>query len=215
MTATLVAFSGGRTRREGADSAADALDVSQDELLRQINMLEEIGLLATAASDPDPLADQWRRHGWIAAYDHHLTTWDFPLVDYTADGWKVDQSRMKSYGSSEPDPGPLAHDYCAKSPTSLHLAEAASIDLTAPLTTVLHNTEASDPLIRGGCAFCSRRRSASPTRRQEEKLVEPARAVVLDIQPKVMRSLKGSAEYRMVSGMSTRPNPGWCACLPR
>ncbi|MGH3802821.1 MAG: hypothetical protein ACRDTD_22385 [Pseudonocardiaceae bacterium] len=146
IAATLTAFSGGRTRRQGADSAAEALGVSRDELLRQIDVLEEIGLLATVASDPDPLADQWRRHGWIAAYDHHMTTWDFPLVDYTADGRKVDQARMESYRNSEPDPGPLAHDYCAGLPTSLNLAEAAQIDLAAPLTTVLHNTKASAPL---------------------------------------------------------------------
>lgn len=146
VAATLVAFSGGRTRRQGADSAADALGVSQDELLRQIDTLEEIGLLSTVASDPDPLADQWRRHGWIAAYDHHLATWDFPLIDYTVDGWKVDQARMESYRRSESDPGPLAYDYCAGLPTSFDLTEAARIDLAAPLTTVLHNTEASGHL---------------------------------------------------------------------
>ncbi len=143
VAATLVAFSGGRTRRQGAESAVDALGVSQDELLRQIDILEEIGLLVTVASDPDPLADQWRRHGWIAAYDHHLTTWDFPLVDYTADGRKVDHARMESYRNSGLDSGPLAHDYCAGLPTTLDLAEAARIDLAAPLKTVLHNTEAS------------------------------------------------------------------------
>lgn len=143
VAATLVAFSGGRARRQGAESVADALGVSHDELLRQIDILTEIGLLSTVANAPDPLADQWHRHGWIAAYDHHLTTWDFPLVDYTTNGWKVDQSRMESYRNEEPDPGPLAHDICMELPTALDLTQSAQTDLAAPLTAVLHSTEAS------------------------------------------------------------------------
>jgi len=146
VAAILVTFSGGRTRRRGAESASEALGISQDAVLRQIDMLAEVGLLAPAASDPDPLADQWRRHGWIAAYDHHLATWNFPLVDYSADGWKMDQARMGSYRDREPDPGPLTHDYCAGLSTSFDLAEAVGVDLAVPLTRVLHSTEASSCL---------------------------------------------------------------------
>ena len=105
VAAALLAFSGGRTRHEGAAAAADALGVSQDELLRQIDLLTEAGLLAAAPSEPDPLADHWREHGWTAAYDYHMTTWDFPLVNYATDGREVDQARMSRYRDSEPDPG--------------------------------------------------------------------------------------------------------------
>ncbi|MGH3943025.1 MAG: SagB/ThcOx family dehydrogenase [Pseudonocardiaceae bacterium] len=175
VTAILVAFSGGRTRHQGAECAADALGVSQDELLRQIDILNEIGLLATTASDPDPLADQWRTHGWIAAYDHHLATWGFPLVDYTVDGWKVDQARIKGYRNKDPDPGPLAHDYCAELPTSLDLAESAQAGLTAPLTTVLHNTEVSGHLDGGKlCVLLAKTFCFTPTRAGKIRRTSPS-----------------------------------------
>lgn len=104
VAAILVAFSGGRNRREGVESVAGALCVSQEEISRQIDLLTEIDLLVTAPPEPDSLAVHWRRHGWTAAYDHHLATWDFPLVDYAADGRKVDQARMDRYRDNEPDP---------------------------------------------------------------------------------------------------------------
>jgi hypothetical protein len=143
VAATLVTFTGGRTVREGAEAVAKALGVGQDEVLRQIDVLRRIGLLATVENGADDMADRWCRHGWVAAYDYHLATWGFPLVDYTAEGWETDRVRMASYRGMEPDPGPLAHDYCAALPTSWDLAEELRADSPAPLTTVLHNTEAT------------------------------------------------------------------------
>ncbi|SBW28430.1 hypothetical protein FDG2_5693 [Candidatus Protofrankia californiensis] len=149
VAAVLLTFSGGRTRGQGAESAAEVLATKQDHVQWQIGRLTEIGLLRTAAPIPGPLAEQWREHGWIAAYDHHLATWDFPLVDYTAGGRQVDRTRMEGYRADAPDPGPLAHGYCAELPTAFDLSDAVGIELSAPLTAVLHNTEASASLDAG------------------------------------------------------------------
>lgn len=144
--AVAVAFSGGRNRRQATKFLRQTLGVNTEQIDRQIDALTNAGLLTTTPPAADPLADHWSRHGWAAAYDHHLATYDFPLVDYSLNGWKTDHDRMALYRQSMPDPGPLHHDNCATWPPVLELDAALHEDIPVPITQGLLGTSELQPL---------------------------------------------------------------------
>ncbi|CAM3105580.1 SagB/ThcOx family dehydrogenase [Paenibacillus sediminis] len=43
------------------------------------------------------------RHGWQAAWDYLLLTYNYPFVDYAENGRIIDSKRMEEYGKIEPD----------------------------------------------------------------------------------------------------------------
>lgn len=44
----------------------------------------------------------WQAYGWSEAFDHHLTTLDYPFIDYSQ-GFGPERKRMDAYVSFEPD----------------------------------------------------------------------------------------------------------------
>lgn len=78
-----------------------------DRLLKQ---MEDAGLVLAAAG---PGADEvsrfcnitstWRLAGWEEAAEYHLSTLDYPFVDYEHGGRDLDTARMQEYVRREPD----------------------------------------------------------------------------------------------------------------
>ncbi|MEN0103501.1 MAG: hypothetical protein AAGC90_11305 [Curtobacterium sp.] len=48
-------------------------------------------------------AARWTAHGWSAAWEHHLATFDYPYEDYQVDGRSSDVGLMSRYYEEEPD----------------------------------------------------------------------------------------------------------------
>jgi len=58
------------------------------------------------------LRERWTRAGWSEAAEYHLLSADYPCVDYSeAVGTVIDQNRMRSYQSREPDRDRFKDDY--------------------------------------------------------------------------------------------------------
>lgn len=144
--AVVVAFSGGRDRYQATDFLRQVLGVDTEQLDRQIDALIQRGLLTSTPPADDPVADHWRSHGWADAYDHHLATYNFPLIDYSIHGWATDHNRMALYRQSMPDPGPLHHDNCTTWPPVLELDDALHKELSIPLTKGILGTNELQPL---------------------------------------------------------------------
>lgn len=51
------------------------------------------------------LRSNWTRYGWEEAAEYHLTTFDYPCLDYSpqAGGFKFDQELMRTYNRETPD----------------------------------------------------------------------------------------------------------------
>ncbi len=55
---------------------------------------------------------QWTRYGWSEAAEYHMTTFDYPCVDYSvASAFRIDQQRMESFRSQERDDDRHKVDY--------------------------------------------------------------------------------------------------------
>lgn len=139
LAGALTLFFGGRDVGEGIEAACELFGVSEDRAREAIELLVTRTLLQPDSDDePTDLPfgrSDWADRGWTSAHDHHMATWDYPFVDYDADGWQRDRSRMASYGDVEEDRSVWDHDRCNRlgPGEALPAAVAAIGDLTAPL----------------------------------------------------------------------------------
>lgn len=51
----------------------------------------------------EQLSISWARFGWIDSADYHLSTRNYPFLDYSLQGSREDRSRMAQYAQSVPD----------------------------------------------------------------------------------------------------------------
>lgn len=129
---------GGRERADLIAAACELLQVSETRAAAAVDVLVDAGLLEAEEGAVAPYADRrqtWEAHGWTAAHDYHLATWDYPFVDYDVDGWTRDRTLMATYDDVEADVSVWVHDRCSHlaGDFSLPPADEALETLTAPV----------------------------------------------------------------------------------
>ncbi|WP_394578529.1 SagB/ThcOx family dehydrogenase [Cytobacillus firmus] len=105
--ALLVAFIGGRVVEEAIAEVASLFSVDSQILEKAARELEEKGLLVTSENNSHNWAleikKKWSSYGWHEAADYQIASYDYPFVNYSADGPSLDITRMEEYSSAEPD----------------------------------------------------------------------------------------------------------------
>lgn len=96
-----------RDESSAVEQVVKLLKVPPESVQWFIPVLEDKGLLVSVG---DPSQDSVQRnaktfwnHQWIAAWDYHLVTHDYPFLDYTLDGREIDLAGMKAYTNMEHD----------------------------------------------------------------------------------------------------------------
>ncbi|MED3652629.1 SagB/ThcOx family dehydrogenase [Heyndrickxia sporothermodurans] len=105
--AILVSFVGGRVAEDVIAEVAQLLSVDPQFLETVVSSLEKNGLLVEPENDSHNWALQikqrWSSYGWSEAAEYQIASYDYPFVDYAADGRLLDATRMKDYSAEEPD----------------------------------------------------------------------------------------------------------------
>lgn len=105
----LVGFMGGQSI-ERVLSDVNRCGVGDPESAMQaIGWLRETGFLVDSSDTGHQWAEHilktWSRYEWNATVDYHVSTFDFPFVDYSQPGSvEFDAHLMDHYGFAEPDP---------------------------------------------------------------------------------------------------------------
>lgn len=145
------------------------------------DLLRHAGAAEAPAAWAEDLLRDWRRHHWHAAARYHLSTYDYPFIDYSAalGGFSRDRGRMADYLRREPDlaraksyPGarrrqlPFPNAALLPSPARMVGLDAppAGVDPTDAVTKVLSMTFGSiGELPRGSARAAPDLRRTSPS----------------------------------------------------
>lgn len=86
---------------------AQRLGLDESAVDRVATALEDKFILISTETEEtrwfETIHEQWVGRGWVEAADYHLLTFDYPFLDYSADGRAFDHQRMAGYRSAEPD----------------------------------------------------------------------------------------------------------------
>jgi SagB-type dehydrogenase family enzyme len=127
------------TRSDAARRVADRTRIPAERFETLLDQLTELGLVVDADRLPDNprlthaarLLAKWRRVGWGEAAEYHLSTFDYPFVDYAAGGRELDTARMRGYVGDAPDTARYKRYPAAvqRFPLPAPLAELAEVPL--------------------------------------------------------------------------------------
>lgn len=108
VIAVLLVFFTESTVDDGLRKLEEDLGLQPEKMKPVIEELRHIGLLVDALQLDDvfvrQVTDRWSSFGWKEAADYHLSTFDFPFLDY-ADGVERlrDVGLMQQYSKEQPD----------------------------------------------------------------------------------------------------------------
>jgi SagB-type dehydrogenase family enzyme len=95
--------------RDLVRTVADRTGLAAERVTALLSRLHDAGLLVEAGNEGADVArfaatvDVWSRSGWEEAAQYHLSTFDYPFVDYDVGGREIDTGRMHDYVRREPD----------------------------------------------------------------------------------------------------------------
>ncbi|WP_164736863.1 SagB/ThcOx family dehydrogenase [Rhizobium phaseoli] len=151
----LIAFADGDEEGSVTDNFVAEYSFPRDLVFEAIERLCGLGLLVEGSDEShrrtQSLLSEWAAFGWVDSADYHLATRNYPFVDYSVDGRKLDFERMVSYVRSAPD---LERTKAFSKTIRRYPAPTTSVALSAldePFSTVWLGQPDLEPCTRQRC----------------------------------------------------------------